>query len=642
MRVYLFNKVNELTSFVQERNVRRFPALQHGAPMERVPRPMTSLDAMSANQTETLDITLRLCGLPNTHDVSFDTDQEGSRKERDVETSVLSQFNVTSHDYYILFHREDEPCHVQRPFEDIFLHLRGGKSSHQTLCLHLFRNLYVPKTERMGRAVGQKTATGATNDGKESTDAVNPLQKNGTTENEDRIQSINETTGQSSDAAAQTQALHVHIEVEYHFIQDLQLGIHTTSKTWAETAIEFPMTATFVDLINELRSETLDRFGTAGFDQDDQVSFRVHMPTLDQRSMYVHLDQNGKRHIHHLSDLFNNPQKDKREFKATVVLGSSALLSIPRTTDQVLTDDWALSYRYYLVGSRKQTSAVGNEASGEAKFPQQCVLVGFYNDEHNDKPGRELKLLEVLTFTLNDVVMGDCDHGGIIAKFGKFDKLDERYGDIQGSKEAVHKFLQNEQNVSVKNELMNLVPTAPTYSFNQSAPDLDGLGMDEWPQREIKVTVRFISIWMQDERVKWRPLSTLGHIQVTKRDTWDDIANKLDQELERQGSTDAKELLRLRSEGGPYDFWVLPQRSGVSKLFWHHDGNLTKFVDPEKADQRLFMEAHVTEVPPDQSERASAEKEKEKDRKESNVAGERDGVPAKATMRRRPKGKPVP
>ena len=204
---------------------------------------------------------------------------------------------------------------------------------------------------------------------------------------------------------------------------------------------------------------------------------------------------------------------------------------------------------------------------------------------------------------VNKLLIGDCDHYAKNNVTMQKIQLDKRYGKLrQHSKVEVQNFLTKVENVEVKNALTGTLPVHPTYCFNTDAPEMRGLGVNQWPENDIHIAIHFVGYFnLEGDSSIVFPT----HLQLTieKDDTVTTISKHLDEELKKtkvSTTTETESHQRLferpLKDKWNYQLWILPQKDGARKMFRYHEGRLTSFLNAEKVEEggtRLYIEAHI-------------------------------------------------
>ena len=380
-------------------------------------------------------------------------------------------------------------------------------------------------------------------------------------------------------------------------IQFKSRSINLDPKVWEPTENRFKLDKKLQVLLKTLRDETEERFA-----RDDKlirmrknILFRPEMQLVPEFSRYANPDPFGKSHVRILGDLFLYLTQ-KSKLPITVTLEDSGKVCRSKEAKEVLINDWQDESTYYRVGAfqKQEKTAYGTTQ----RAAQEHVLLAWYN--HGER--RELNDLnssEVPVWTANNLLIGDNDLGKHVNAIPNQLTTDGRYRN-RATKSVVHKFLSNKaENQESIDALKAGIPQAPTHCFNDADEGMkyvgDPKGLEE--DHTVAVSGPFVHYTEDNEREDKSLIPETFNIKVKAGHSVDDIYGFLDDELRRavDGKKRMEKLFKEKARKFKYDLWVLPQKSGVRKMFRYREDKVTRFMTTKgvKDKEDVYMQAHV-------------------------------------------------
>ncbi|KAK3721767.1 hypothetical protein LTR37_002932 [Vermiconidia calcicola] len=512
---------------------------------------------------------------------------------RQFERELLGQMGADVPNFRAYFHFEDELCFVQRPIRDL-LALEERKDSilkRKLPCLHILRarwpdrpQLNVETAPATVQAQNDASSTGREDDG----DDINSSRNNSTNlnaENESVKAVGGAGAGANSQIAAAPAANGLNVNVKFHFeASSPELSLDQT--IWADQTLSFAPQTSFQDMFTHLLDKSRNVLsGDPNLCQEGQqcILFRPII-TLDNKQARC------------LGDFYTDLSSNNLSMPVTARLTLDGGKSKSATATEILFKDWLDSYDYYYVGE----SLAGDSVDEGYGFDVKDTLVSWFADV------KKLAVYQLPTWSVNGQRMGDCDSGVPVPRIKV--RLDDRYGEILPTKEAIKSFLNDVNNKSARDALALTTPEPPVYCFNDSVVEMRNKGLTERlpKDKHIFARVRFVdfrSNEMDNEQPQWLPIPRHGMLEATEDHDVSDIEVLLNDQLRDEvglSSAKVKELFESELENWKYMLWVLPQGSNTKKMFRYLEGNLTRFLDTQIVKEGkkiwLFMEAHLVPV----------------------------------------------
>lgn len=323
----------------------------------------------------------------------------------------------------------------------------------------------------------------------------------------------------------------------------------------------------------------------------------------EARNRYVNLDDSGMTHIKDLGDLFPHLSEYRELCSMSVTITTkTAKTTSTEAADRVALKRQIQEFEYYRLGHVAEAEEKVDDSYGsgtptnQRMIRRETAVVAWYGKESTSTMG----LSKVPTWIIDDVAIGDRDYDDFWKKVPPKLEMDDKYGDTQPSMGEVKKFLQDDNNAAAKAELANGVPVLFTYSFNKKSLELTGVGVRTWPKGDVHLAFRFVN-YLDEERFGLVAMPPDLQTSVSEEDTCQSLKKYVSNELRELDN--AKLFNEKNKNAWMINFWVLPQRTGVQKMYrWrsHAPDGLMRFVSAEKVlakEKRLYIEAHLVPVP---------------------------------------------